>query len=375
MQAVRAAANQRGGQRFGARLRVGLALALVVLVVGGCGSISRAPTVPAQPPPSSVILHGAGSDDAFPIYEEVGSELAPEGITLNYQLTTAPAAMARFRRGRLSFLSSASWRAAGNLPRIGDTSALYLPVGFSPVAVVYHLPSVHARLKLSGTTLAQIYFGRVRQWNNRAIARENPGLRLPATAISVVHRGAPAETTTLFTAYLAATSKRWRRQVGSGPAVNWPGGTAEDQDNAMEQTVGQTDGAIGYIDPPKTLASGLRAARLLNPARAFVAPTLRSTSAVGNGPRPAGSLSLDTINAPLAAAYPIVSETYVLVYRDLCEAGMEPREAAATQRFLHYLVGPGQTAVSQLAFAPLPAHLQIRAQAAVARLQCNAQPL
>ena len=320
-------------------------------------------------------MHGAGSSDAYPIYEEVGSELATQGITLNYQLTSAPAAMARFRAGRLSFLSSASWRAAGNLPRIGDTSALYLPVGFSPVAVVYHLPSVRSPLKLSGKTLAQIYLGSIRQWNSRVIARENPGVRLPATAVSIVHLGAPAETTTLFTTYLAAASKRWRRQVGSGPAVNWPGGTPEDQDAAVSQTVGQTNGAIGYIDPSKTLPGGLRAARLLNPAQAYVAPTPASTSAVGNGPRPAGSLSLDTINAPPAAAYPIVSETYVLVYRDLCEAGMEPRAAAATQRFLHYLVGPGQAAVSRLAFAPLPARLRIRAQAAVARLQCNAQSL
>lgn len=322
-----------------------------------------------------MILHGAGGDNSFPIYEEVGSQLATKGITLNYQLTTAPGAMARFRSGRLSFLSAASWRPAGNLPRIGDTSALYVPVGFSPVVVIYHLPSVRRRLKLSGKTLAAIYQGSIRQWNNRAIARENPGLRLPATPISVVHRGPPAEETALFTAYLAAASKRWRRHPGSGAAVNWPGGTPEESDDAVEQTVGQTDGAIGYAEPSTALPGGLVAAKLLNPGQAYVAPTMRSVSAVGDDPGPAGGLSQNTVNTALDAAYPIVSETYVLVYRDLCEAGLQPREATATQRFLHYLLGPGQEDVRRLSFAPLPARLQARAQAAVARLQCNAQPL
>ncbi len=358
-----------------AALPVILAAAALGLATSGCGAVSRAPTVPAQPSPGSIILHGAGSDNAFPIYEEVGSQLATQGITLNYQLTPAPRAMARFRAGRLSFLSAASSQVAGNPPRIGDTSALYVPVAFSPVAVVYHLPSVHRRLRLSGKTLADIYLGTLRRWNQREIARDNPGVPLPSTAISVVHGGTPTQETALFTAYLTAASRRWRRKVGIGPAVNWPGGTAVDQDAAVEQTVGQTDGAIGYIERPVALAAGLSAARLLNPAKVFVAPTVGNTTAVGNGPEQSGSLGLDTIDTPLAAAYPIVSESYVLVYRDLCEAGMEPREAAATQRFLQYLVGPGQAAVRRLSFAPLPAHLQARAQAAVARLQCNTQAL
>jgi phosphate transport system substrate-binding protein len=179
----------------------------------------------------------------------------------------------------------------------------------------------------------------------------------------------------MITSYMAAASKRWRRTVGTGPAVDWPGGTALQTDASLEQTVGQTAGAIGYIDRPSRLGAGVRAAQLLNPKRAYVAPTVPATSAVGKAARPGDGLSLETINAPVADAYPVASETYVLIYRDLCVAGMVPRQAAAIQRFVTFLVGAGQSTVRQLSFAPLPPRLRDSAQAAVRKLSCNSQSI
>jgi phosphate transport system substrate-binding protein len=356
-------------------LRFGSLVMAAAVGAAGCGAVSRSPTVGAQPAPGSVVLRGAGVNSAFPIYEEIGSQLAGQGITLNYQLSGSGPATASFRAGRIAFLSADGSRFAGNLPRIGTTSALYVPVGFISVAVIFHLPSVHARLKLSGKTLAGMFGGAIRRWDSPVIAHENPGVRLPSTPIAIVHGAGPSDATGLFTGYLAAASKSWRRSIGSGRAVNWPGGTPEDGNAQTEAAVGQTVGAIGYVEQPGVLGSGLAAAQLLNPKHAYVPPTMRTTSAVGDGPRSVGSLSLDTLNTPVATAYPIASEAYVMVYRDLCVAGLTPRQAAATQQFLTYLLGPGQATVRQVSFAPLPSGLRASALAAVRRLSCEAQSI
>ncbi len=372
---ARATASSTLPRRRWGRLTVAVTALAAALATGGCGTIARSPTVGAQPAPGSVVLRGAGLDAASPIYEELGSHLAEQGITLDYQLTSPGSAMTQFRAGRISFVSAAGAQVSGNLPRIGGTSALYVPVGFTAVAVIYHLPGVRAPLKLSGKVLAGIYLGTVRSWNSPQIARENPGVRLPSMPVAVVHRGSPAATTALLTAYLAAASKPWRRRVGSGSMVRWTGGTSADSDEAVQSAVGATIGSIGYVEQPQGLPAGVRTVRLLDPAGAYVAPTLRATSAVGDGVGSPDGLSVETVNAPAAGAYPIVSESYLLVYRDLCAAGMTPRQAAATRRFVAFLLGAGQSAVRFVSFAPLPAGLLARARAAVQRLSCDSQRL
>jgi phosphate transport system substrate-binding protein len=322
-----------------------------------------------------VVLRGAGLDAASPIYEEVGSHLAEQGITLDYQLSTAGAAMAKFRAGRISFLSAAGTSVAGNLPRIGDTSALYVPVGFTAVSVIYHLPGVQRQLKLDGRALAGMFLGTVRTWNSRLIARENPGVRLPPTPVVVVHRGSAAQTTALLTGYLGAASKRWRRRIGVGASVHWTGGTSADTDSAVEAAVGSAAGAVGYIEQPQSLPPGIRPARLLDPSGDYTGPTMRATSAVGEATSGPDGFSLDTVNARAPGAYPIVSESYLLVYRDLCAAGLTLRQATAAQRFVSFVLGAGQSVVRLSALAPLPPGMRARARAAVRHLSCNAQPL
>ena len=350
--------------------------ALVAGALAGCGGGATigATTVPAQPPRHSVILRGAGSATDFPIYEELGNQLSPAGITLNYQVAGSDQTMAQFRAQRLAFIAQSGSHALLNLPATSSTGALFVPIGFSAVAVVYHLPPAIARLRLTGPTLARIYLGRIRAWNAAPIARENPGLRLPNLAITVIHRQDPDPTTTQMTSYLAAASPRWRRSVHSGAAVIWPAGSGEAGDSGVESAVQRTPGAIGYVSQRTALQDRLSAVALANSAGRFILPRLSATTAVGEGPHSPDNLSTSTIDARSRSAYPIASENYVLVYRDLCQAGLDPGQAAATERFLQYALGAGQASLPPLSIAPLPVSLRAQARRAVSRLQCQSQP-
>jgi phosphate transport system substrate-binding protein len=320
-------------------------------VLAGCGGSGLSAVASAS---SSTIVWGAGGPVEFPIYEEAGSFLAGDGITLNYQQLAPGVAMSSFRRGRLAFLAGDAGGAPTNLPRRGMTGAEYLPVARWPVAVIYNLPAIHVRLKLDGKVLADIYRGVIRTWNSPEIAHENPGVALPGIGIFVVHRSDPATATALFTRYLAVGSKRWRATIGAGRTVQWPGGTAEPGNRIVEGTVSQNRGAIGYTEQTVPDQSGFRAAALKDAAGVFVAPTSRTAT---------------------SGEYPLVATAFIETYRDPCDGGLIPAQAAAAQRFFDYLLGPGQAMIARLGFAPLPRGARAHVRAALGRLRCGSQPI
>ncbi len=347
------------------------------LGLAACGGSSGQADPGAEPATDGTIVWGMGASDLYPIYEEFGSMLAGSGITLNYQLSGVGPALAQFRRtGGVAFVASAGSDPLGNFPRIGATSALYVPVAFQAVSVVYNLPIVHHTVRLNGKVLADIYRGLVHRWNDPEIARLNPGLRLPPLPIFVVHRSDVAPINALFTQYLVAHSPVWRRSYGGGEQVNWPqGGTPVSDDASMLQQVTQNVGAIGYIEQATAMQNDLQAAALENPSGAYMAPTLAATSAVGLEAHAPGDLSLTTVDAPVARAYPIAAEIYMLAYRDACQAGLDPSQAEAAQRFFEYALTGGQAVVQRLSYAPLALRLRISALAAVQRLLCGSQTI
>jgi phosphate transport system substrate-binding protein len=357
-------------------LRIAALAGTVALAAGplsGCGGTATATATGAGPAPGSVIVSGGGAQVAYPIYEEIGSLLSGRGITLNYQLSGIPAAMSMFRRGELTFVAGTGAGAARGLPRLGTTSTMYVPVGFAAVAVIYNLPSVQSAIRLDAKTLAAIFRGAVRNWNSPQIARQNPGVRLPPSAILVVHRSDPTLTNALLTQYMAAGSASWRHAVGSGAQIAWPGGTPASSDVLMQQEVSQNAGAIGYTDQATALQDGFQTARLRNPSGAYVAPSLAATSAIGAQPHASGQLALQTVDAHVAGAYPVASEQYLLTYRDPCDAGLVPRQARAAQQFLDYTLAEGQSVLRRLFFAPLPPGLLAHARAEVGGLTCDSQ--
>jgi phosphate transport system substrate-binding protein len=253
---------------------------------------------------------------------------------------------------------------------------LQFPVAFGAITVSYNLSGVKSGLKLDGPTVAGIFMGKIKTWNDPAIKALNAGMSLPSSAITVVHRSDSSGTTDGFTKFLAAVSPAWKTQIGHGKDVKWPSGTGAKGNSGVAAAVKQTPGAIGYVEQAYALENGFTYAAVKNSGGSFVEPTIANTSAAANGIKVPADLGISTINSAGAGAYPIVSQTFLDVYKDPCKSGgASSGTASGLKRFLTYAFGPGQQTLgsggSKLPYAPLPASLVAKDQAQLGSMTCN----
>src|SRR3954449_4391790 len=239
---------------------------------------------------------------------------------------------------------------------------VHIPTVLGAVTASYNVKGVDKGLKLDGATLADIFLGKVSAWNDPEIGRLNGGVQLPGTRITVCHRSDESGTTKNFAAFLAAYSKAWAGGPGSDKSVRWPTGTGAKGNDGVAACVKQNDGAIGYVEQAYALANQFNTADLKNKAGNFVAPTLESTSAAGDGLKVPADLRFSAINAPGDQAYPIASGTFLLVYQDMCKAGVSQDKAARVKAWLNYALSDGQNAAKELQYAPLPDAIKSAAQ-------------
>jgi phosphate transport system substrate-binding protein len=320
-------------------------------------------------------LNGAGSTLAQPIYQQWGSNLKGQGLTINYNGVGSGAGIADLQTATVDF--------AGSDPALKpeDTKAmkgpaLQYPVAFGAITVSYNLPNVKSGLKLDGPTLADIFSGKIKTWNDPAIKNLNPGMSLPSTAITVVHRSDSSGTTNGFTTYLSDVSPSWKSSIGAGKDVKWPTGTGAAKNSGVAAAVKQTQGAIGYVEQAYALLNGFTYAAVKNSAGKYIEPTIENTSAAANGIKVPADLGISTINSPAPDAYPIVSQTFLVTYKDPCKDGKASQSVAkGLNEFLTYAFGDGQKTLgagsNQLPYAPLPASLAQKDQAQLKTMTCN----
>jgi phosphate transport system substrate-binding protein len=345
--------------------------------VAACGSSNNSPSTAQASSGSSAsgTINGAGSTLAQPIYQQWASNLKDKGITLNYQGVGSGAGVAAFAAGTADFAASDPALLPTDKSTIKKSPAVQIPTVFGAITVAYNLPGIQKGLKLDGPTVANIYLGKIKKWNDPAIAGQNPGVKLPSTAITVVHRSDESGTTKGFTTFLSDWSSEWKSKVGADKTVKWPLGTGAAKNSGVAAAVKQTQGAIGYVEEAYALQAGFTTADVKNKAGKYIAPTLATTSAAGQNISVPSDLGFSAINSPNPAAYPIVSQTFIDVHKDVCRGGMSQGNAKALKAFLVYALGDGQNVAKQLFYAPLPAPLLARAKAQLGKLQCDGSPL
>jgi phosphate transport system substrate-binding protein len=238
---------------------------------------------------------------------------------------------------------------------------LYFPVQIGPIAMAYNLPGVKG-LKLDATTLAGIFQGTIKTWDDPAIKALNSGLSLPSTTITLAVRSDSSGTTQNFSQYLVdAAGSAWK--LGTSSTITWPStARAGDGGSAVAQIVKTTAGAIGYVDFSTATAAGLTAASVKNSAGDYVAPSAASATAAATQVTPKADLTFATADEPGAASYPITYQSWDLVY------SVQPNAAdvALLKAYLGYLLSStGQALLTPLNLAPLPASID---SAAVAQL-------
>jgi phosphate transport system substrate-binding protein len=362
------------------------------VVIAACGSSSSSSS--SAPAPSSggssssssssggggsATLNGAGSTLAAPIYQQWGSTLKSQGLTINYNPVGSGAGVASLQTATVQF--------AGSDPALkaADTSKMkgpvvQFPVAFGAITVSYNLSGVKSGLKLDGPTIANIFLGKVKTWDDPAIKALNPGMSLPSTAITVIHRSDSSGTTKGFTTFLEDYSPQWKSQVGADKDVKWPTGTGAAKNSGVAAAIKQTSGAIGYVEQAYALENGFTYASVKNSHGQYVLPTIPATSAAAVGIPVPGDLGISTINAGGPTAYPIVSQTFLDAYKDPCkDGGASASTASGLKKFLSYALGAGQQTLgaggSQLPYAPLPSSLASKANTQLGTMTCNGSPI
>jgi phosphate transport system substrate-binding protein len=359
------------------RTWLALAAALVLaLTVAACGSGNKSDTGGSTGSSSGGgSINGAGSTFAAPIYQQWGNALKDKGITVNYQPVGSGAGIAQLAAGTADFGASDPALTPEDRATFKKGEVVQIPMAFGAITVSYNLSGVKKGLKLDGATIADIFLGKIKKWNDPAIAKLNPGVTLPGDSITVVHRSDESGTTKGFTTFLGDYSKEWASKVGADKTVKWPTGTGAKGNDGVAAAVKQQSGAVGYVEEAFALQNNFTTASVKNKAGKFVEPTLQTTTAAGDGVKVPKDLGISIINSPNAGSYPISSQTFVDVYKDLCKGGLDKGKAGAVKGFIDYGLGEGQSVLGQLQYAKLPAALLKKSQAASDGLTCNGSPV
>ena len=348
--------------------------ALLALTVGACGKSSS--TTSGSSSSTSATISGAGSTFAAPVYQQWGSGIS--GLTVNYNPVGSGAGITALEGKTVDFgASDPPLKPAdfATLEKVGPVQQI--PMFLGAITVSYNLPGVQTGLKLDGPTIAEIFLGKIKTWNDAAIKALNPGVSLPSTAITVIHRSDSSGTTSGFTGFLASVSPEWKSKVGEGKDVQWPTGTGAKGNAGVAGAVQQTTGSVGYVEQAYALQHKFTYASVKNAAGKYVEPTLASTSAAAEGVEVPANLGIKIKNPSSPAAYPITSQTFVVVFKDMCKAGVPGGESAAkgVVEFLNYGLGSGQSVLGQADYAALPTAILEKSKAAVTELQCNGAPI
>src|SRR5437660_3976649 len=259
-------------------------------------------------------ITGAGATFPFPIYSKWFSDynkLHPD-VQINYQSIGSGGGIKQITEKTVDFGASDAPMSEDELKKA--PGLVHIPTVMGAVVVVYNLPAV-ASLRLSPETLANVFLGKVQTWKDPAIAKDNPGAKLPDGAITVVHRSDGSGTTAVFTDYLAKVSPEWKSGPGAGKNVNWPVGLGGKGNEGVTGTVKTTEGGIGYVELAYANQNKLSMAELRNKDGAWVKPSLESVSAAAAKAQIPDDYRVSITDAPGKDAYPISGFTWLLVYK------------------------------------------------------------
>ena len=335
-------------------LRVALAMMLL-------GSIGLAETK----------LNGAGATFPYPIYSKWFDDYHKQhsDVEINYQSKGSGAGIRQLTEGTVDFGASDGPMSDEQLKTAKEkrgADILHIPTVLGAVVPAYNLADVKGEIKFSGETLAGIFLGKITKWNDAALAKDNPGLKLPNKPIIVEHRAEGSGTTYIFTDYLSKVSPEWKDKVGKGPSVQWPAGLGQQGNEAVAGAVRQTDGAIGYVELIYALQNNIAFGPVKNSAGKFVKASLESvTAAAASVKDMPDDFRVSITDAPGAGAYPIYSFTWLLVPVKWSDAVKEK----AMVDFLNWMIDSGEAATKDLNYAPLPKSVAAKVKAKIKEIK------
>ncbi|MGC1278312.1 MAG: phosphate ABC transporter substrate-binding protein PstS [Xanthobacteraceae bacterium] len=305
-------------------------------------------------PASAADLTGAGSTFVYPVLAKWADTYKKDtGIGLNYQSIGSGGGIQQINNKTVTF-------GASDMPltpeNVAKNNFVQFPIVSGAVVPLVNLPGIKpGELVLDGSTIVKIFLGEITKWNDPAIAKLNPSVQLPSTAIAVVHRSDGSGTTFIWTNYLSKVSPEWKSKVGENTAVEWPVGIGAKGSEGVSNQAGQIVGALGYVEYAYAMQNNLNYARMINSAGKTVAPTAAAFQAAAAGADWTSAPDFHVIitNAPGATSWPVAGSTFILMQSTPVNAA----DSAAALKFFDWGYKNGQKMASDLDYVPMPDHV------------------
>lgn len=316
-------------------------------------------------------LNGAGATFPYPIYSKWFNEYhsVHSDVQINYQSLGSGAGIRQVTEGTVDFGASDMPMTDEQLKAAQDklkTKVLNIPTVLGAVVPIYNIPKVTAELKFTPDLIADIFLGKISNWNDKAISAVNPGVSFPDQAIVVVHRADGSGTTFIWTDYLSKVSPDWKSQVGSGTSVKWPKGMAGKGNEGVAGFVRNLPGSIGYVELIYALQNNIPYGTVRNSSGAFIKASLEGvTAAAASAPKMPADFRVSITNAPGKDAYPISSFTWLLIPQQSKDA----TKGKVLADFLNWMVTDGQKMTSALSYAPLPENVAAKVKEAIKQVK------
>ncbi len=331
---------------------------------------------------SAQSLTGAGATFPFPLYSKMFSVYGKQqGVTVNYQAIGSGGGQQQLLSRTVNFAASdapLSDQQLKDFKAKNGSPVLHIPMSLGAVVLTYNWAPVAKApsqpLKLDGKTVADIFLGKITNWNDPALKKLNPGVDFPDLPISVAHRSDGSGTTYTFTDYLSKVSPEWKQEVGTSTSVSWPTGSGGKGNQGVAGLVKQIPGSFGYVELIYALQNKMPYATLENSSGNFIVPSLQSTSKAGDVPVPADG-RFDITDTAAAQGYPISTYTYILLYQDMSLTTSSPAQAKQLTKLVAWMSTDGQQYAEGLDYGPLPQRVRDFDAQQLAKLTFKGQPL
>jgi len=313
----------------------------------------------AVPATAQVQLNGAGATFPNIIYQTwmLAYNQAHPDVKLNYQAIGSGGGIRQFSDGTVDFGGTDAPMTDSAIAAI-QGNVLHIPTVMGAVVIAYNLPGLSQPVKFTPDVVADIFLGKITNWNDARLASINAGLTLPSQDIIVVHRSDGSGTSFVFTDYLSKVSADWQQKVGKGTSPNWPVGLGGRGNDGVSATVSQTPGAVGYVELAYATINKIPFGTLRNSSGNWITPSLEGVTAAAAGAMkemgPNTDFRVSITNSSGAQAYPIASFTWLLVHKTHSDAA----KAGALVQFIWWVETEGQTKAPELGYAPLPKDLR-----------------
>ncbi len=343
--------------RLSSIARLALMGGIAAMVATACGG----PTG-GSPPPSPVdvgqgSLTGAGATFPGPFYLKAFADYSAQfpQVTVNYQAVGSGAGIKQFQNKTVDFGASDVPMTSAEVTTAGGPDTLtQIPTTLGVVSVAFNVSGVSS-LNLDGDTLAGIFLGNIKNWNDAKIAALNSGTTFPNKAITVVHRSDGSGTTYHFTDYLSKISPDWKSKTGSpAKSISWPTGSGASGNQAVAQQISSTDGAIGYVELAYVVQTGMKQAAIKNANGKFVQASVDGATAAAATKANVSPTDFSITNAACDVCYPISAFSWAILYTSYSDAA----KGKAVVYLFRWLVTKGQTDGKDLQYASLPTGVQ-----------------